>query len=423
MQSMVEINSLRGLGNYFQSEAEPNSLPLEQNSPQKVPYNLYAEQINGSAFTCNRENNYFIWAYRLQPSVVHSAYTIYKEAQLFELESPPSPNQLRYSSLYNNTNNLETSFSEGIQAIAANDVSRTYAYNVNQDNSKQFFVNLDGEFLIVAQKGNLTLETEFGQLLISPGEIAVIPRGITFQALGKNCYGYICESLAGRFRLPNLGPIGANGLANPHDFIHPHAKYFNETGDFQTISLYQNHLWQSSTEQHPLNIVAWKGNYLPYKYNLKLFNVLNTVSFDHPDPSIFTVLTVPSVSAGTANIDFVIFPERWTVAEHTFRPPYYHKNIMSEFMGLIYGEYDAKKADFVPGGFSIHNCMTPHGPDKDTYNDATSATLENKRYENTLAFMFESNQSWQLDHSLVNSKFKQDNYNNCWQGLKNNFKR
>lgn len=413
---MDNPKKLNGFGNYFQSEACVGALPIKQNSPQKVPYDLYAEQINGSAFTCPRDTNHFVWTYKLQPSVVHSPYILYKNSPLFQLETPYSPNQYRYNSL-NNKKNKTLSFVEGLIPIAANKISRLYTYQLNQAESLEFFVNHDGEFLFVAQEGELMLFTELGRLQIAPGEIAVIPKGIKFQVSGERCYGYICESLNGRFKLPDLGPIGANGLANPHDFIYPNAAFVNKTLKCKIISLYQNHLWVITTEQHPLNTVAWRGNYLPYKYDLSTFNTINTVSFDHPDPSIFTVLTVPSLTPGVANIDFVIFPERWMVAEDTFRPPYFHRNCMSEFMGLIKGNYDAKSKGFSPGGFSIHNAMTAHGPDNETYQKAIKTPLITQKITNTLAFMFESNHTWNITKNIANIKQKEVNYLNCWQGL------
>lgn len=415
-------NTLKGFGNYFQSEAINGALPLEQNSPQHVPLKLYAEQINGSAFTCPRKSNHYIWTYRLLPSVVHDEYELFNKSPLFSIHTPPSPTQLRFNSLISDGTE-QLSFVDGLIAIAANDVSRILTYQVNENTSMQFFVNHDGEYLFVAQQGKLTLKSELGTLDVSPGETAVIPKGITFQAIGEQCYGYICESLQGRFQLPDLGPIGANGLANPNDFIYPNAAFIDEQCETQVISLYQNHFWSRKLNYNPLNVVAWRGNYLPYKYDLKHFNTINTVSFDHPDPSIFTVLTVPSLSVGTANIDFVIFPERWMVAEHTFRPPYYHKNCMSEFMGLVYGQYDAKKEGFKSGGFSIHNAMAAHGPDEKTYQKATNSSLENQRYKNTLAFMFESNQPWNITTTMEDSPKRDKNYLKCWQSIQNNFQK
>ncbi len=413
---MTIKNQHRGLGNYFQSEALPGALPLKQNSPQKVPYDLYAEQLNGSAFTCNRNENFYLWLYRSQPSVVHDPYRLYHKKTLFEPICPPDPNQIRFGPIKKD-NPSQRSFVNGLLPTASNTCARIYLYQFNESQSKQFFVSHDGEFLLIPQQGKLKIHTECGLLEVAPGEIAVIPRGIKSQILGENCYGYACESLEGRFQLPNLGPIGANGLANPNDFIHPHAAFHQQEGEFEVISLYQNHLWLSGQSQYPLNVVAWKGNLLPYKYDLRLFNTINSVSFDHPDPSIFTVLTVSSLSVGTANIDFVIFPERWMVAENTFRPPYFHKNVMSEFMGLIYGQYDAKKTGFIPGGFSIHNCMAAHGPDQDTYASAINSQLDNERYRDTLAFMLESRLPWDLNIDLKDSSYRQNDYQQCWQGL------
>lgn len=409
-----------GFGNHFQSEAIDGALPKYQNSPQKVTFGLYAEQINGSAFTCPRTINKSTWAYRILPSVVHTDYTLYKHSPLFEIVTPANPTQVRSASLFEK-NNIKLSFADGLIAVAANAVSRILTYEVNETQGEHFFCNHDGEFLFVAQHGHLLLETEFGQLTIKPGEIAVIPKGITFQALGHQCYGYICESLTGHYRLPELGPIGANGLAAPQHFLYPKAAFVNKEINCCVITLYQNHLWEKKLTHHPFNVVAWKGNYLPYKYDLTLFNTINTVSFDHPDPSIFTVLTVPSPSIGTAHIDFVIFPERWMVAEHTFRPPYYHKNCMSEFMGLIYGQYDAKKEGFKPGGFSIHNAMAAHGPDADTFAKASTQHLENEKYKNTLAFMFESDKPWNITQNIERSSKQDKNYLACWQSLSNNF--
>lgn len=413
-------NELRGFGNYFQSEAEANTLPMTQNSPQTVNRQLYAEQISGSAFTCPRKLNFNTWVYRIQPSVVHKPYQLFAPEPLFIEQTPADPNQMRYESFYQPTNET-LSFIEGLIPVAQNECARTYLFQINQEDSHQFFINHEGEMLIVPQQGTLLFQTELGCLELTPGEIGVLPMGIKCQLMGQNCYGYICESRHSRFQLPNLGPIGANGLANPHDFIYPHANYHNQTGQYQVISLYQNHLWSLMQDYHPFNVVSWKGNYLPYKYNLRKFNTINTVSFDHPDPSIFTVLTAPSLSEGTANIDFVIFPDRWMVAEHTFRPPYFHRNIMSELMGLIEGKYDAKEDGFEPGGFSIHNQFTAHGPDSDTFRKARDQTLENERYQNTLAFMFECRQPWNVTKSIATASQKQGAYQQCWQELDNNF--
>lgn len=417
---MRDHQLLSGFANYLQSEAIEGALPQPQNSPQHVPFNLYAEQISGSAFTCPRSKNYHLWCYRIQPSVTHPPYQLHSPITLFTTEKPPSPNQMRFSP-QPLIKDKTVEFIEGLQPIASNTHARTYLYRTNCTHSGQFVASHDGELLLVPQHGLVTLTTELGELSVGPSEIAVIPRGIKFQVIGKQTRGYLCESLQGRFRLPELGVIGANGLANPHDFLHPTARYYDQHGTFQLFSIYQNHVWTTTLDYHPFNVVAWKGNYLPYKYDLKKFNTLNTVSFDHPDPSIFTVLTVPSPIPGVPFIDFVIFPERWMVAENTFRPPYFHRNIMNEFMGLILGQYDGKKEGFIPGGFSIHNCMAAHGVDAVTYQAAISKPLTPEKYANSLAFMFESNLPWDLCESASQLSIKQKDYYQCWSQLKSHF--
>jgi homogentisate 1,2-dioxygenase len=272
--------------------------------------------------------------------------------------------------------------------------------------------------------GRLLLRTEMGILDIAPGEIAVIQRGIKFRVELPDgaARGYLCENYSALLRLPDLGPIGANGLANPRDFETPVAAYEDRAGRFQVLAKFEGGLWQADIDHSPLDVVAWHGNYAPYKYNLDRFNCINTVSFDHPDPSIYTVLTSPSETPGTANVDFVIFPPRWMVAEHTFRPPWFHRNYMSEFMGLIRGEYDAKAEGFVPGGASLHNCMAGHGPDSATFEKASTAELKPVYLSGTLAFMFETRfvcrpTKWALESAQLDEQ-----YFEVWQGLSKKFK-
>lgn len=286
-----------------------------------------------------------------------------------------------------------------------------------------FFYNADGDFLIVPQEGKLTLKTEFGVLELKPCEIAMIQRGVKFQVMlpdGK-ARGYICENYGLPFRLPELGVIGANGLANPRDFKVPVACYDTQDGNYQLLTKFQGLLWETDIKHSPLDVVAWHGNYVPYKYDLTQFNTINSVSYDHPDPSIFTVLTSPSSIPGIANVDFAIFPPRWMVAMDTFRPPYYHRNIMNEYMGLIHGIYDAKETGFVPGGGSLHNCMSAHGPDSEAFHKASHTSLQPEYYKDTLAFMFEAQLTWRLTSYALSADIRQKDYLACWQGLKNHF--
>lgn len=417
-----------GFGNEFATEALPGALPAGQNSPQKVAYGLYAEQLSGTAFTAPRNANRRSWLYRIRPSVLHKPFkqisnTLLRSAPFNEL--PPTPNQLRWDPLPIPAE--PTDFVDGLISIAGNDGIGIHVYAANSSMQDRFFYNADGELLIVPQLGRLRFHTEFGVMEIAPGEIGVVPRGVRFRVelLDGQARGYVCENYGALFRLPDLGPIGANGLANPRDFLTPAASYEDREGDFRLTAKFGGNMWEAEIGHSPLDVVAWHGNYAPYKYDLARFNTINTVSFDHPDPSIFTVLTSPpsflDATVGTANCDFVIFPSRWVVAEHTFRPPYFHRNVMNEYMGLIFGVYDAKETGFVPGGGSLHNCMSGHGPDADTFEKASHAELAPQRYENTLAFMFESRAVLCPTKFAMETVALQRDYFDCWQGLKKQF--
>ncbi len=421
---------LHGFRNHHQSEALSNTLPIGQNAPQKVAHGLYAEQLSGSAFTCPRMHNLHSWLYRIRPSVVcgntvpHARHVLFS-AEDFNFALPPIP--MRWSPLsyheHKKTDFIEGLMPVGMSGAFTDPAAAAYLYEIQHASKETFFCNADGEFLWIPQEGELTLETEFGALSIKPGDIGLIPRGVKFriQLHSSKARGYLCENYKTPFMLPELGPIGSNGLANTRDFIIPSAHYEDLTGEFQLITKYQQRLWLTEMKHSPLDVVAWHGNYTPCQYDLKHFNTINTVSFDHPDPSIFTVLTSPSDTLGVANLDFVIFPERWMVAEHTFRPPYFHRNIMSELMGLIYGQYDAKEEGFEPGGISLHNCMTPHGPDAFAFDKASHQDLKPQYYHGTLAFMLETRQVWHVPHHWFNHAARQLNYPECWQTLERNF--
>jgi homogentisate 1,2-dioxygenase len=324
-----------------------------------------------------------------------------------------------------------TDFVDGIITMAGNgDLTvhtgvAIHTYAANQSMTDRFFYDADGELLIVPQLGKLTLHTELGLIGLAPGEICVIQRGIKFRVelMEQEARGYICENYGAMLRLPDLGPIGANGLANPRQFLTPVAHYEDREGNFRVVSKFQGNLWESEYDHSPLNVVAWHGNYAPYKYDLANFNCINTVSFDHPDPSIYTVLTSPSEIPGTANFDFVIFPPRWLVSEHSFRPPWFHRNFMNEFMGLVWGEYDAKTEGFMPGGASLHNCMSGHGPDAATYEAASAAELKPQYLKDTLAFMFETRFVCRPTKYALETAQLQHEYYRCWQDLKKHFRK
>ncbi|MBA2651700.1 MAG: homogentisate 1,2-dioxygenase [Tatlockia sp.] len=413
---------LAGFGNHHQSEAIPNTLPKEQNSPQQCEMGLYAEQLSGSAFTRPRHLNLHSWVYRILPSVVHEDYHHYAKANDLVYTKDQAPNPYRWSPLAAPQQKLD--FVDGLFHLAGNRNCDAFIYQCNLSMKNRYFSNSDGEMLLVPYLGELMLHTEFGKLSIGPGKIAVIPRGVKFK-VSFDCplaCGYLCENKGAPFSLPQLGFMGANALANPRHFLYPQASFEQNHEDTTLICKYQNRFWSAKTKHSPLNVVAWHGTYAPYCYDLSLFNTFNTVSFDHPDPSIFTVLTSESDRPGVSSLDFVIFPPRWMVADHTFRPPYFHRNSMSELMGLVFGDYDAKKEGFSAGGLSIHNCMTAHGPDNASYQEAIKQELKPVHYEETLAFMFETCLPWEISEKALAHPARQSNYSACWQNLQARFK-
>lgn len=427
---MQTLSYLAGFHHYHQTEALKGALPTEQNSPQRCPMGLYAEQISGTAFTRYRAENLHSWLYRIKPSVGHDAFEPYPQfTWLGKIGGDllQNPTQARWNPLPFPQEEID--FIDGQITYIQQGKSQYYRggavhlFAINQNMGHRCFYNADAEMLIILESGELQLKTEMGLLQVIPGEILVIPRGIKFSVdlLSERARGYTCENYGQPFRLPELGLIGANGLANPRDFLYPVAAFEEKQTPHVLITKFHGHFWQTILSESPFNVVAWHGNYAPYKYDLRRFNTINTVSFDHPDPCIFTVLTSGSEIPQTANLDFVIFPERWMVAEHTFRPPYYHRNVMSEFMGLIYGRYDAKEEGFSPGGASLHNCMSPHGPDKNAFLQATKATLKPEYYKDTLAFMLESSFIWKQSEYAQQTNLKQLNYLDCWHNLPKNF--
>jgi homogentisate 1,2-dioxygenase len=408
---------LSGFGNNHQTEAIAGALPTKQNSPQKCMFDLFPEQINGSAFTRPRHTNLRSWLYRKLPSVMHSDYEPYEVPFSSSFSEHQTPNPLRWSPLKEPSDSID--FLSGITHIAGSTNINNYIYQCNKSMDKSYFNNHDGELLFIPYDGDILLLTEFGTLQVAPGSIAVIPRGVAFkiELQTNTAAGYLCENKGLPLSLPQLGPIGANSLANPRHFLYPTAAFEDIDEEVQLFCKYQSKMWLAKSKKSPLNVLAWHGNYAPYQYDLSLFNTVNTVSFDHPDPSIFTVLTSESEIPGVANLDFVIFPPRWMVAENSFRPPYFHRNIMSELMGLIKGKYDAKDSGFEVGGISIHNSMTAHGPDTATFNDATSNDLKPDYYKDTLAFMLETKDPWTYTDLAYKHESRQRNYTECWQGF------
>jgi homogentisate 1,2-dioxygenase len=457
------MNYQSGFANEFASEAIPGTLPQGQNSPQRVAHGLYAEQLSGTAFTAPRHVNRRSWLYRIRPAAVHEPFQPLAHDTFHNRfdEAPATPNQLRWDPLPLAT--TPTDFIDGLVTLAGNGGPAEQAgigihvYTANRSMQGRFFYNADAELMIVPQLGRLRLATELGVLEIEPQEIAVIPRGVRFRVelpdseadtnrsanatdagdgrdaggsamLGAIAgsaavaRGYVCENFGALLRLPELGPIGSNGLANARDFLTPVAAFEDVDGACELLAKFQGTLWSAKMDHSPLDVVAWHGNYAPYKYDLRRFNTIGSISYDHPDPSIFTVLTSASDTPGTANMDFAIFPPRWLVAQHTFRPPWFHRNVASEFMGLIAGVYDAKAEGFLPGGASLHNCMSAHGPDAATFEKASTADVTKADViVDTMAFMLETRKVIRPTRQALASPQLQANYHECWQGIAKHF--
>jgi homogentisate 1,2-dioxygenase len=415
-----------GFGNTFSSQAIKGALPEGRNAPQRAPKGLYTEVLSGTAFTAPRAENLSTWLYKLRPSAMHRPYRriangLVRSGPFTEVEVPP--NRLRWDPM--SIAAKPADFIDGLATLAGSGDPAAQAglavhiYRANRSMSERYFWNADGELMFVPQQGALELFTELGRIELKPGEIAVVPRGMKFKVLVDGpVRGYLCENYGPAFRLPELGPIGSQGLAQPRDFLAPVAAFEERNGKLQVIAKFQGGLWASDFTHSPLDVVAWHGDYVPYKYDLARFMVINTVSFDHPDPSIFTVLTSPSGQPGVANCDFVIFPPRWLVAEDTFRPPWFHRNVMSELMGLVHGAYDAKAEGFLPGGVSIHNSMSAHGPDLATFEKASAAELKPHKIENTLAFMWESRYVFRPTRFAMAARELQKDYDRVWDGFK-----
>jgi homogentisate 1,2-dioxygenase len=419
---MNDIGYLSGFGNEFATQALAGALPVGQNSPQRPPLGLYAEQLSGTPFTVPRRESRRSWLYRIRPSALHPAYRRIDNGLLCGPLADPTPNRLRWDPL--DLPDAPTDFVAGLATMLANapagstDGVSVHLYGANRSMRRAFW-NADGEMLVVPQQGRLHIATELGWLEAAPGEIAVIPRGMRFRvALPDGASrGYVCENHGAVLRLPDLGPIGSNGLANPRDFLSPVAWFEDRDEPCEVVQKFMGTLWATELDHSPFDVVAWHGNNAPYKYDLTRFNVMGSVNYDHPDPSIYTVLTAPTDTPGRANVDFALFAPRWLVAEHTFRPPWFHRNVMNECMGLIHGAYDAKAGGFLPGGLSLHSCMSAHGPDAAVTEKAMAADLRPEKTGNALAFMFETGQVLRASRHALATPALQRDYDACWNGL------
>lgn len=445
-----------GYGNELFSEAVAGALPLLGNTPQRCNFGLYAEQLSGTSFTTPRVHNKKVWMYKIRPSAAHAPMVPYTKNHLFVNDfsgenGQINPNQLRFKPFPLPPKDVSVDFVDGIITLGgAGDPSTkagfaVHVYCCNADMKNKAFCNSDGDLLVVPQLTPLTVTTETGKMRVAPGEFFLIPRGIKFSVdldmatdlsrhEGEDSYarGYICEVYDSHFIIPDLGPIGANGLAHPKHFASPTAFYESKTfpteegEDYVLVQKFIGKLFSTTLESSPFDVVAWSGNYIPVKYDLANFNTIGSVSYDHLDPSIFTVLTSQTTSPGVAAIDFVVFPPRYAVQEDTFRPPYYHRNIMTEFMGNVMGQYDAKPEGFVPGSASLHSCMMGHGPDAATYKKFSDKSVAPngpvRMSKNDLAFMFESTYIMKLTKWANEPCHQQTEYYKCWMDLQNEFR-
>jgi homogentisate 1,2-dioxygenase len=417
------LRYMTGFGSHFESEVVPGALPRGRNSPQRPAFGLYSEQLSGSSFTSLRSENRRSWLYRMRPTADHRPFVAYAGAQLFAADTPKeplAPNRLRWDPPRDLPEGKD--FVDGMVTMLANRPPESlegvavHVYRTTKSMGRRVFVDADGELLIIPQTGTLRIATELGRFDLAPGSIGVVPRGVKFRVdLDGESRGYVAENHGLPLRLPELGPIGSNGLANARDFETPVAWFEDMDEPTEVIQKSLGSLWTMTLDHSPLDVVGWHGNFAPYRYDLSRFNTIGTISFDHPDPSIFTVLTSPSNVPGRANADFVIFPPRWMVGEDTFRPPWFHRNVMSEAMGLIRGAYDAKAEGFAPGGLSLHNLMSGHGPDVDSWRNASDAELKPVKIEGTMAFMVETcwpyrPTQWALEHA-------QSDYDQAWEGF------
>ncbi|SIT40583.1 Homogentisate 1,2-dioxygenase [Paraburkholderia ribeironis] len=418
-------NYMHGFGHQFESEAVAGTLPTGMNSPRQLSHGLYAEQLSGTAFTSVRSENRRTWLYRKRPSIneveqQHHENTRWLTAPLASGVLDPRTLRWRPMALRGEQDFVTSMCTVGANGSAPDQVGcAVHIYHASQSMEGTAFCNSDGELLIVPQQGGLDIQTELGWLTIHPGEFAVIPRGLCFRVilLEATARGYVLENYGPMLRLPELGPIGSNGLANPRDFQCPVAAFDAEDSDCLIITKFGGRFWSRKMPCTPFNVVAWHGNLVPFKYDIERFNVFGSVSYDSPDPSISTILTSPSSQPGTAYIDFVAFPTRWQVAENTFRPPFFHRNVMTEFMGLVYGIYEGKTDGFMPGGFSLHSCMAPHGPDRNTFLNGTNEPSVPNKLTGTMAFMFETKLPLYLNPEVLVWPELDGNYTNCWKGF------
>jgi len=427
MTSALEYMS--GFGNEFQSEAVAGALPQGQNSPQKCAFGLYSELVSGTVFTAPRALNRRSYLFRTRPTVAQPDFQRCELANFKTppLEFPPYPMAMRWDPYP-----LELArgdFLDGMTTICGNGspVQQSglaiHTYCANRSMTGRAFSNADGEMLILPQHGGIRVTTEVGLLEAAPGELVLIPKGMKFRVdlLSDVARGFVCENFGHPFVLPELGLIGSNGLANACDFLTPVAHFEDSDEPVELVHKYAGAFWSATMGHSPFNVVAWRGNWAACKFDMHRFVVLGAQMVDHPDPSIFCALTSPSHPVAGGNVDFMILPPRWLVAEHTFRPPGFHRSAVAEFLALIQGAHDTRASRFAPGASSLHNNWTAHGPDVATHDKGRVAELVPTKFEETLVIMLDSRFPYEIAPGGMDGPHRQLDCTSSWQGFQKRF--
>ncbi|GAD98612.1 homogentisate 1,2-dioxygenase, putative [Paecilomyces variotii No. 5] len=380
-----------GFGNRFVSEAVPDTIPRDgRNLPQRANYDLYIEQLNGTTFVTCRKDMFNVWFHRIRPSCAHKALKPleYKHDIVSVFSSQNEgvsfvPFNNEWGPLEIPLESKPTNFWQGIKTILGHGdptlkegvAVHQYAANLSMD--KEAFVNHDGDYLFVPQQGRLDIQTELGRMMVLPGELFVIPAGLRFKVSLPDgpSRGYIQEIFGSHFELPDLGPIGSNGLALPQDFEIPVASYDLDTSSWEIITKLAGKLYHYEQAHTPFDVVGWHGNYVPYKYEIEKLLALSS-SKDQLDPSAYTILTAKSKIPGVSITDFCAFTPKWVNSLNSWRPPYYHRTMGAEVMGMVRGEYGGSAKTLEPGALTCDNAYVPHGETYDAWKKHAFVDLE-----------------------------------------------
>ena len=424
-----DFEYLSGFGNALSSEAREGVLPPRQNTPRKVPFGLYAEQINGTGFTLERAHNQRVWLYRLRPQIVVSGWEKLPASQFvgrFD-EGSVSPELLRFApQAWPET---DVDFIGGLVTFAgAGDPCAKTGFAIHQyaasvDMVRRAAANLDGDLLVVPQEGALRVQTELGWLLVSPGEILILPRGIRFRVElpDGRARGFVGELFNGHYRLPERGLVGANGLADERHFRAPVASFEDLEAPYEIVHKQGGDLWRTTVNASPFDVVAWHGRYAPFKFDLMDFNAYWGANWDHSDPSILTVLTSPHDDHGRNAVDFAVFRGRWDATQDTFRPPYMHRNSAVEFNAVI--KSPRTKGAYRPGAVTYTPYLMPHGVSVSGYEAAVGQSDEHaneprRSSDDELWIQFESTYLLRVMPWILDSPQRDRAYTGQFEGFR-----